>query len=142
MPDAHPFADATRISCYSRADALADGVLINLSSIGREAGLRFPVAITRAAWEAWIGWTAEDTKRQTYQDEPGRAWDVVHMLAVKLRAITRSRPNDANSDIKFQFYAVPRGGRGTRPRLTTLKCVCGPGDDAEPVLTILTLTED
>ena len=44
--------------------------------------------------------------------------------------------------IVFLFYAVPRGGRGTRPRLTTLKCMCGPGDDAEPVLTILTLTED
>ena len=142
MPDAHPFADATLISCYSRADALADGVLIDLSTIGQEAGLRFPVAITRAAWEAWIGWTDDDTKRQTYQDEAGRAWDVVHMLAVKLRAVTRSRPNDSNSRVEFQFYAVPRGGRGTRPRLTTLKCFCGPGDDAEPVLTILTLTED
>ena len=142
MPNRHPFADATLISRYSRAHALAVGVLIDLSTIGREPGLRFPVAITRAAWEAWIGWTDDDTKRQTYQDEPGRAWDVVHMLAVKLRAVTRSRPNDAHSDIKFQFYAVPRGGRGTRPRLTTLKCICGPGDDAKPVLTILTLTED
>ncbi len=142
MPNAHPFADATLISSYSRADALADGVLIDLSTIGRDAGLRFPVAITRAAWEAWIGWTDDDTKRQTYQDEPGRAWDVVHMLAVKLRAVTRSRPNDTNSRVEFQFFAVPRGGRGTRPRLTTLKCICGPGDDAEPVLTILTLTED
>ncbi|MEQ1695261.1 MAG: DUF6573 family protein [Hyphomicrobiaceae bacterium] len=69
MPEAHPFADATLISCYSRADALADGVLIDRSTIGREAGLRLPVAITRAAWEAWIGWTDDDTKRQTTQDE-------------------------------------------------------------------------
>jgi hypothetical protein len=29
-----------------------------------------------------------------------------------------------------------------RPKLVTLKAVCGPGDDGEPVLTVMLLGED
>ena len=35
---------------YSRADALCDGELIDVSATAQEAGIRWPVALTRAAW--------------------------------------------------------------------------------------------
>ena len=39
---------------YTRADALADGVLVDVSAVAREAGIKFPVALTRAAWERCV----------------------------------------------------------------------------------------
>jgi hypothetical protein len=38
------------IHSYSRADALADGTLIDAASVATEAGIRFPVALTAAVW--------------------------------------------------------------------------------------------
>ena len=44
------FEEADLIHSYTRADALRDGVLIDVSAVAREAGIRYPVALTRAAW--------------------------------------------------------------------------------------------
>jgi hypothetical protein len=38
------------ISSYTRAQAIADGELVDVSTIAREAAIRFPVAITRTLW--------------------------------------------------------------------------------------------
>ena len=46
------------------------------------------------------------------------------------------------SEIRYQLYRVPRGGRGVKPRLTMLKAICGPGDQGEPVITIMLPGED
>jgi hypothetical protein len=43
------FANAEVISRYTRADALRNGVLIDVSAPAREAGFRWPVALARAA---------------------------------------------------------------------------------------------
>ena len=40
------FENADLIHRYSRADALRDGVLVDVSATAREAGIRFPVALT------------------------------------------------------------------------------------------------
>ncbi len=45
------FDKADLIHRYSRADAIRDRVLIDVSAIAREAGIRYPVALTRAVWE-------------------------------------------------------------------------------------------
>jgi hypothetical protein len=45
------FDNADLIHRYSRADAIRDGVLIDVTPTAREAGFRFPVALTSAAWE-------------------------------------------------------------------------------------------
>ena len=39
---------------YSRAQAVEDGVLVDVSKIAREAGITFPVAVTCAVWEQCI----------------------------------------------------------------------------------------
>jgi hypothetical protein len=123
------------ISVYTRRQALDDGFLVDVSETAREAGFRFPVAMTRAAWEDCVSWSEEDNKRQTYQDEAGRLWDVLWMASVAAR-------RNSGSELRYQLYRVPRGGRGVRPRLVVLQMHCGPGDEGEAVITISMLGED
>ena len=54
--DLHPVFGPT-VYTYTRAQALADGVLIDAGPLAREAGLRFPVALTGAAWQDCVAWT-------------------------------------------------------------------------------------
>ena len=123
------------ISTYTRAQAIEDGVLVDVTETAREAGFRFPVAMTRAAWEDCVTWSEADNKRQTYQDEAGRLWDVLYMASLAAR-------RNGGSELRFQLYRVPRGGRGMRPRLVVLQMHCGPGDEGEPVITISMSGED
>jgi hypothetical protein len=39
------FENADLIHRYTRADALRDGALIDVSAVAREAGIRYPVAL-------------------------------------------------------------------------------------------------
>lgn len=44
------FEESDLIHRYTRAEALRDGVLIDVSQTARDAGFRYPVALTAAAW--------------------------------------------------------------------------------------------
>lgn len=123
------------IYVYTRADAIADGTLVDVSDMAREVGFRIPVAMTAAAWADCVVWSEADSKRQTAQDEAGRAWDVLWMASRAARHVRGER-------VPFQLCRVPRGGRAVRPRRTTLHLHIGPGDVGEPVITILLPTED
>jgi hypothetical protein len=126
--------DADVISRYTRQQAIDDGVLVDVGPVAREAGLRFPVAMTRSAWEDCVAWSDADSRRQTYQDESGRLWDVLTMLRLAARR--------GGQVIHYTLLRVPRGGRGQKARITTLKAVIGPGDTPEPVITIMLPGED
>ena len=126
------------IHSYTRGQAIEDGVLIDVSETARQAGFAWPVAMTAAAWEDCVAWTEEDSRRQIYQDETGRLWDVVWMASRAVKAAARAGEQAS----LFQLFRVPRGGRGVRPRLATLKVMVGPGDGSEPVITILLPHED
>lgn len=118
------------VSTYSRAQAIDDGELVDVSTVAREAGIKFPVAISRAVFEDCVAWSTEDSERKrTSQDEAGRLWDVVWMLKCSL--------GRGGSLLRYQLRRVPREGRGRMARLVTLKAICGPGDTAEPVITVL-----
>lgn len=123
------------ISIYTRRQALDDGFLVDVSEMAKEAGFRFSVAMTRAAWADCVEWGEADNNRQTYQDEQGRLWDALWMASLAAR-------RNSGSELRFQLYRVPRGGRGVRPRLVTLQMYCGPGDEGEPVVTIMLPGED
>lgn len=41
-----------------------------------------------------------------------------------------------------KLYRVPREGRRLEPQLVELIAVCGPGDEGEPVLTVMEPGED
>ena len=105
--------------------------------MAREAGFRWPVAITAGAWADCVAWSDADSERQTHQDQSGRLWDVLFMAAYAARANA-----NAGAELLFELYRVPRDGHSTEAELTTLKLVVGPGDDGEPVMTILLPNED
>ena len=136
QPSEHPFFGEV-ISVYTRAQALADGVLIDAGPMSREAGFRWPTAITAGAWADCVAWDDADSERQAHQDQSGRLWDVLFMAAYAACANAT-----AGSELLFGLYRVPRDGRATEAELTTLKLVVGPGDDGEPVMTILLPNED
>jgi len=128
------FGDA--IYRYSRAQALADGVLVDVTEIAREAGFRIHVALTTAVWSQAVAWSDADSARQTNQDEAGRLWDVLWMAYIAARRAS------GGCQVPFQVHVVPRGGSARLPRLMQLHMHIGPGDDSEPVITIMTPNED
>ena len=123
------------IHTYTRAEAIEDGVLVDVSETAREAGFRYPVALTRAVFEKCV---AVPDFLEGVQDERGRLWDV---LWVVRSAIRSASPGE--STVRFRLYV-----RNTlRERLTAkdlvdLKAHCGPGDTPEPVVTIMLPEED
>lgn len=117
------------ISSYSRAQALADGFLVDVSETAREAGITFPVAMTRTVWEKCV---AVPKDRGWCSDERGRLWDVVSMLRF---AIRRSRGGEL---VHYSIRCHTLKGI----RRVNLKSHCGPGDNAEPVITIMFPEED
>ncbi len=124
------------ISTYTRKQAIEDGVLVDVSGMARETGFRIPVAMTIAAWEDCVAWTDADSRRQTHQDQSGRLGDVLWM------AWLAARNAPGRAACVFTLHRVPRGGRGYKPRAVLLKLVCGPGDEGEPVATIMLPDED
>lgn len=127
----NPFDGAEMIHAYPRAQAIEDGVLVDVPPTAAEPGFHYPVALTRAVWEDCVAWDEEGSKRQTPQDEAGWLWDVLVMARCGIHALREG------GVMRFNLYRVPRGGRVRSPRLVLLKLVCGPGDEGEPVLTIV-----
>ena len=125
------------ISTYTRAQAIEDGQLIDVSETAHEAGFTLPVAMTATVWADCIAWTDDDIEKQAYQDESGRLWDVLYMA---YHGIRTSKASD--DQLLYQLYRVPRDGHSTEAVLVTLKLIIGPGDTPEPVITILLPNED
>jgi hypothetical protein len=125
------FDNADLIHVYTRAEAIRDGVLIDVSATAREAGFGFPVALTRAVWERCVA----VPPGVECQDEAGRLWDVLFLLRCAI-----GRSNDG-SEVRFAVH-VRNDNRERTPPLVRLKALCGPGDRGEPVLTVLLPTED
>ncbi len=129
--DDQPFGPV--LSAYSRADAIRDGVLIDLSvppwlPLARQAGIGLPVAITAAAFAQTVG------------DRPpvdqGRLSAVLVALREAIGRLPRDRPTDR---VHFSVQVVTAD---RPPWAVPLWCLCGPGDNAEPVLTVMLPEED
>ena len=125
------------ISTYTRAQPLEDGVLIDAGALAQEAGYRWPVALTTAAWEDCVAWSEADNARQVHQDEAGRLWDVLFLGVHALR----TRVGDG-AWLQYSLYRIPRDRHSKQAKLTSLKMMVGPGDDGEPVITVLLRNED
>ena len=124
-----PFAGAEVIYAYTRKNALEDGVQVDVSEVAREAGLKFPVYLTRAVWESYV--TVPDGVR--CQDEKGRLWDIVWMLRCAAR-------RTSGPQMLFGLH-VRNDNRDRTPPLVNLKAVCGPRDidDPQPAITVMLL---
>jgi hypothetical protein len=117
---------------YTRADAIRDGALIDVSAVAREAGFKYPVALTAAAWAECVA----DPPGVECQDEAGRLWDLLWLLRC---AILGSR--DGAREVRFAVHVRNDNREGTPP-LVRLKALYGPGDQGEPVITVMMPDED
>lgn len=66
-------------------------------------------------------------KKHSYQDWNGRLWDVLYMASLAVRK--------AKSESRI-VYELILFREGSRRKFVALVCDCGPGDNAEPVITI------
>ena len=123
------FTDGDVLWSYSRAEAMADGVLIDVSKLASECGIRYPVALTAAAWHDCVVVAPTDF----VHDETGRLWDVLNVLRYFIRM------NPDKSEVHFCVDVADENEHVTR---VWLKCLCGPGDDPAPVLTVMLPEED
>jgi hypothetical protein len=129
MPDAvnvvfqKALVDRFRQGVYTRAQALEDGVLVDVTETAHEAGFRFPVALTATLWSV----VETIPKRHSYQDWKGRLWDVLYMASLAVRK--------AKSESRI-VYELILFREGNRRKCVTLVCDSGPGDGGEPVITI------
>ena len=120
------------IYSYTRAQAVADGVQVEVTKTANEAGIKFPVFLTRTVFDAYVA----VPPGVTCQDEAGRLWDVVWMLRF---AIQRSR---AGADrLPFALYVR---NDNHRAKLVKLIATCGPLDidDPAPAITVMMPDED
>ena len=137
--DASLFGPENVIFAYTRAQAIVDGVLIDVSEAAREVGFRFPVALTAQVWADCVAWEPEDSARQIHQDLSGRLWDVLWMASCAIRT---QRGGDSACRLPYRLYVVPRDGKSRGAGKVELHVHIGPGDEGEPVLTIMLPWED
>lgn len=131
MPDDF-WTDADVISTYSRAEALADGVLVDVSTLAREAGFTAPVAIT-----AGVHALLCDVPKGSGEDYEGRLWDVVYMASLA------ARRGGGRDRVTFEAIVNRPGVRRGSPRaVARFWSMIGPGDTLDPVITIFLEGED
>ena len=130
-PD-HPLTGAPIIYAYTRAQAIADGVLIDVSATAREAGFAFPVAITAGVFATVVN--PSERAAKAGESISGRLWDVLQMMLWAARALP-----DASDRVTFQVIATGEDGNKRRHDLWAS---VGPGDDAAPVITVMLRGED
>lgn len=123
--------DTEIISVYTRAQALEDGVLVDITSLAREAGFKFPVAVTQGVWAVL---NPSDELKAGGQDFTGRAWDMLTILRHAIRAASRM------DEVHFAPLFIMEPGQKALPVEQWAKC--GPGDRGEPVITIMLRGED
>lgn len=127
----NPFENAEVIYSYTRAQALDDGVLVDVSSVAKELGIKHPVAVTTGVWNECV----EIPRGVVGQDQRGRLWDVLWMFKI---AATKNLKTDR---VTFAVH-VRKDNRERMPPLVSLWALCGPGDTPDPVITIMLEGED
>ena len=116
------------IYAYTRAQAVADGFQVEVTATAKEAGILFPVFLTRAVYDAFV----TVPPGVTGQDEAGRLWDILHMLRF---AIHKAQP-----DQDRLYFALYVRNDNRRPRLVKLIATCGPLDIDQPRAAITVMT--
>jgi hypothetical protein len=120
------------IYSYARSQAIADGFQVEASKVAKEAGITYPVFLTRAVYDNYVTVPAGITG----QDEAGRLWDIVWMTRF---AIGKSQAGQTRLPVALYVRNDNR-----RARLIKLIATCGPLDidDPQPAITIMMPDED
>ncbi len=117
---------------YTRAQAVADGVQVEVSKVAAEAGIKYPVFLTRTVFDAYVAVPPDVSG----QDEAGRLWDVVWMTRF---AILRAKPGVDRIPVALYVRNDNRAAK-----LVKLIATCGPLDidDPQPAITVMMPDED
>jgi hypothetical protein len=117
--------DAEVIHTYTRKQALEDGMLVDLNQWipVKESGYKCPVVCTA---EVFAIIEAAVNNEKFHNDYKGVIWDILLMSRV-------NKTEKWETGCKFQVKIIGAG----RIQFYTFKIECGPGDDAEPVLTVM-----
>lgn len=113
------------IFSYARKEAIQDGILIDVTETAKEAGVKFPTAVTKAVWETVV--TPDEEGERRGESESGRLWDVLWMFSLA------ARRSGGGSILHYPLIVTEEG----KQKEITLKAVIGPGDQGEPVITIM-----
>jgi len=131
-----PFGEI--VYAYTRAQAVADGVQVEVTKVAAEAGIRFPMFLTRAVYDSFVTVPESVTggKCGSHQDEAGRLWDIVWMTRF---GIIRAKPGVDR--IPVALYVR---NENHRAKLIKLIATCGPLDidDPQPAITVMMPDED
>ena len=110
--------------CAAEANALVvslkhawiDADHIEVTRTAEDAGFGYyevgaPVALTRRVWNTCVEWTETDNKKQCYQEQDARLWDVVAVggatLKIRFDEFVRSQKH------LYMIRCIPRDGRST-----------------------------
>ena len=120
------------IYSYTRKQAVADGVQVEVTKSAQEAGIKFPVFLTRTVFDSFV----TVPEGVTGQDEAGRLWDAVWMTRF---AILRARPGCDRLPVALYVRNDNRAAK-----LVKLIATCGALeiDDPSPAITVMLPDED
>jgi hypothetical protein len=116
------------IFTYTRTQALEDGQLVDISKLAREAGFKFPVAITCGVHEL-----LHDIA-QPGQSFGGRVWDMLMVLRYEIKK--------SNASDTIYFAPLFNAKAHKQPLEYKLWAKCHAGDNFEPVITVMLINED
>lgn len=112
---------------YTRADAIRDGILIDVTDAAKESGFVIPVAVTEAIWNTYI--IPSEQAIEEGQSETGRLHDLLWMLYVAIHS-------GGSDGSKIRFPVI------FDTDIVVLKALCHGGDQGEPVITVMLPHED
>jgi hypothetical protein len=118
------------IYSYTRAQALSDGVLVDVTETAKETGFKLPVAITA---ELHCRLTPTRADQALGQDYDGRLWEVLWLSAFTFKLADRG-----TKTVLFTATLLEADLRSSESKNTDLRlrAVCDLGDDGKPVITI------
>ena len=123
--------DVEILSLYTRSQAIEDGFLVDVSDMAREAGFKWPVAVTRRVWDEIV--TPDPRAVPWGQSEQGRLWDVLYMARIAVRGST-------GMVVHYRLSVILKE---RQRRTVTLKVVIGgEAPDGGPRVTIMMPDED
>jgi hypothetical protein len=128
FPNLSPFEGAEIIHSYSRAEAIEDGVLIDVSKQAAEVGITLHTAVTPAVWAELIG------------NPKWEAWGTEDQRLKRLLSDACSELEKRASDIAF--FCIRMADLGVMVGEIHIRAQRGPGDNLEPVLTVMLGHED
>ncbi len=128
FPTLSPFEEADVIHSYTRAEAIEDGVLIDVSKQAAEVGITLHTAVTPGVWAELIG------------NPKWEAWGTEEQRLKRLLSDACSELEKRESELAF--FCIRMNDLEAMVGEIHLRAQRSPGDNLEPVLTVMLSHED